>query len=270
MLGLVSVFVSGPVIAVAVAGDGRLPAAPCLGEFARCQPAGDCTMSMASCGSCGAGEYLCPSDQTTCVKTAADYATCPGIKGTHLDMTLGTEQRLDYIVAHTDLTTQIRQLQNSAPEIPHLGIPAYQWLNDDQHGVGRAQLPSPNPTTPGTPARATVLPNGCALGATWSHQTLHAAGQVLGTEARGLHNGFLDSDPERSIGCNGCGLTLYAPNLNLARDPRWGRAQETCEYHATHRRVPVCLTRVCLRAEACVGLCYHRRGGSAPHGRAGP
>ena len=46
-------------------------------------------------------------------------------------------------------------------------------------------------------------------------------------EARGLHNGFLDSDPGgRQMKCNGCSLTLYAPNLNLARDPRWGRVQE--------------------------------------------
>ena len=48
-----------------------------------------------------------------------------------------------------------------------------------------------------------------------------------GQEARGLHNGFLASDPDgRQMGCNGCSLTMYAPNLNLVRDPRWGRAQE--------------------------------------------
>jgi beta-glucosidase len=94
---------------------------------------------------------------------------------------------------------------------------------------------------------ATVFPNGCALGATWSKETLKAVGEVLGIEARGVHNGLLNEDPSRSIGCNGCGLTLYrlapnhaalmfpnsvyslftlySPNLNLARDPRWGRAQ---------------------------------------------
>lgn len=68
------------------------------------------------------------------------------------------------------------------------------------------------------PVRATVFPNGCALGATWSTETLHEVGRVLGTEARGVHNGITDS--QRSVECNGCGITLYAPNLNLVRDPR--------------------------------------------------
>ena len=186
----------------------------CAGEFTRCPSTGECTTSASSCGRCKAGEYLCPSDQATCVSSAAAYISCPNVKGTHLDWTLGVEQRLDYLVAHTNLATQVSQLSNTAPEIVHLGIPSYQWLNDDQHGVAR------------TPARATVFPNGVALGATWSVDTLHAVGRIIGTEARGLHNGFLASDPTRSMRCNGCSLTMYAPNLNLVRDPRWGRAQE--------------------------------------------
>ena len=96
-----------------------------------------------------------------------------------------------------------------------MGIPKYQWLNDDQHGVAR------------TTANATVFPNGCGLGATWSPGTLYDVGRIVGSEARGLHNGFLAADPSgREMNCNGCGLTMYAPNLNLVRDPRWGRAQE--------------------------------------------
>ena len=185
----------------------------CLGEFTAC-PTGECTMSNTTCGRCAAGHYLCPSDQTTCVASAAAYADCPGMAGTHLDASLSAEQRLDYLVAHVPLADQIAQLQNRAPELVTFGIPAYQWLNDDQHGVGRA------------PARATVFPNGCGLGATWSPATLHEVGRVVGEEARGLHNGFLAADSARSLDCNGCGLTLYAPNLNLVRDPRWGRAQE--------------------------------------------
>ena len=76
------------------------------------------------------------------------------------------------------------------------------------------------------------MPNGCALGATWSKKTLHDVGAVIGLEARGLHYGFLHVTPEggynaRTPDCNGCGISLYAPNLNLVKDPRWGRAQET-------------------------------------------
>jgi len=199
---------------------------PCLGEFTRCPDSGVCTMSSHWCGAksgCKRGQYLCPSDSRTCVDSAADYAKCPGIKGTHLDWTLGTEARLDFLVAHTSLSAQIGQLHNTAPELLELGVPEYQWLNDDQHGVAR------------TPARATVFPNGVGLGATFSHATLRAVGAVVGREARGLHNGFLASDPRRrQMTCNGCGLTLYAPNLNLVRDPRWGRAQEVYGEDPTH------------------------------------
>ena len=113
---------------------------PCLGEFTRCPDSGVCTMSSHWCGAksgCKRGQYLCPSDSRTCVDSAADYAKCPGIKGTHLDWTLGTEARLDFLVAHTSLSAQIGQLHNTAPELLELGVPEYQWLNDDQHGVAR-------------------------------------------------------------------------------------------------------------------------------------
>jgi beta-glucosidase len=107
------------------------------------------------------------------VADAAAYASCPGMVGTHLDASLGVEQRLDYLVAHVPLADQIAQLRNTAPELTAFGIPSYQWLNDDQHGVAR------------TPARATVFPNGCALGATFSAATLHSVGRIIGEEARG-------------------------------------------------------------------------------------
>lgn len=218
------------------------PPKPCLGEFTRCPDSGVCTMSTRWCGAksaCKPGQYLCPSDSMTCVDTAADYVHCPGFKGTHLDWTLDAEARLDYLVAHANLSVQISQLQNTAPEMVELGIPAFQWLNDDQHGVAR------------TPARATVFPNGVALGATFSHQTLRAVGGVIGSEARGLHNGFLASDPTgRQMRCNGCGMTIYAPNLNLVRDPRWGRAQEVYGEDPLHMSELVVQVRVhaCARA----------------------
>ena len=74
----------------------------------------------------------------------------------------------------------------------------YQWLNDDQHGVGR------------TAVKATVLPNGCALGATWDPALIRAAGAAIATEARAVHRLYL-SQNDRGAKCNGCGVTLYAP-----------------------------------------------------------
>ena len=61
------------------------------------------------------------------------------IQDTHLDWTLGIEQRLDYLIKHTDLQTRVAQMQNGAPALPDLGIPFYQWLNDDQHGIARTK-----------------------------------------------------------------------------------------------------------------------------------
>lgn len=128
----------------------------CLGQFAPCSSTGACTMSASTCGGCKSGQYLCPSDQQTCVDGADSYHLCPNLKGTHLDAILTVEERVDYVIAHTSLDEQVAQLSNNAPAIPHLGIPMYQWLNDDVHGVGRA---GPN---------ATILPDGCGMGATWS------------------------------------------------------------------------------------------------------
>lgn len=191
-------------------------AVECVGQFAPCaRPSQACSMNATRCAGCKAGQYVCPSDQKTCVDGPAGYARCPGLAGTHLDHTLPLEQRIDYILNHTTLDEQIAQLQTRAPAITHLGIPSYNWLNDDVHGVGRAGI------------KATILPDGCGLGATWSRKLLLAAGRVLGEEARAAQRWFLDNSDDRGASINGAGLTIYGPNLNLVRDPRWGRGQET-------------------------------------------
>ena len=200
----------------------------CLGEYVACPNVNVCVMDIKDCGSCESSglpnnnqqQYVCPfimdgSSKKTCVSGAANYTNCPGLKGTHLDHTLSETARLDYLSSKTTLDEKILQMTNAAPELYSLGIPEYNWLNDDQHGVAR------------TTANATVFPNGVGLGATFDTDLIKQVGFVIGNEARGLHNGFLASDPSgRSMGCNGCGMTMYAPNLNLVRDPRWGRAQE--------------------------------------------
>lgn len=193
----------------------------CLGEYAWCNATGSC--SLTDCTSCSAGEYRCPLPDTThippratCVKGAAGYLTCPKMAGTHFDTTLSLSQRLDYLVSHTTLEEQAAQLQaDSAPPLARLGIPAYNWLNDDVHGVANSD--------------GTIFPNGVSLGMSWDRDLLHEVGRAIGTEARGSHNGFVHAGT-RGTGdmwaWNGVGITLYAPNMNLVRDPRWGRAQE--------------------------------------------
>jgi len=84
-------------------------------------------------------------------------------------------------------------------------------LNDDVHGVRQAH--------------GVTFPNGCGLGATWSPDALRTVGKTMAVEARADYN-FNTASGNRGQQCNGCGITMYGPNMNLVRDPRWGRAQE--------------------------------------------
>ena len=188
-------------------------ASACVGEFSVCPSTGACTLI--DCSRCTAGEYRCPRSKD-CVNGAAKYADCPGLDGTHLDWRLGDAARLDYLVAHTAREEQAAQLVNQAPAIAHLGIPAYNWLNDDVHALASGV--------------GTVFPNGNTLGASWSAPLLGEVGGAIGHEARAAHSGFTSAG-NRGVGGgpwsgNGVGLHMYGPNVNLVRDPWWGRAQE--------------------------------------------
>ena len=86
---------------------------------------------------------------------------------------------------------------------PGIALPAYNWLNDDEHGVKQTL--------------ATAFPNGPSLGAGFSVSTMTAIGRAIGTEARSLHNDLVNKS---GFCCNGVGVTAYAPNMNLVHDPR--------------------------------------------------
>ena len=98
--------------------------------------------------------------------------------------------------------------------IPHLGIPAYCWLNDDVHGVNGPH--------------ATIFPDGCGLGATWDKDLMHAVGRAIGSEARADHNGYVHDGDRGTGGENGVGITMYGPNINLVRDPRCAFLSPRC------------------------------------------
>ena len=202
--------------------DGAWPYVPpafpngCLGEFSFCSRSKACVLDSANasaCAVCGAGEYLCP-DWRSCAPSAQAYADCPGIAGSHLDPSLPEEARLDALVARTNLSDWVGQMRTNAPAIPKAAVPAYNWLNDDLHGV--------------MGPHATVFPDGSALGASWSRELLWEVGRAVGTEARGAHAGFTHDgdrgssteDTSGGYGENGMGITLYGPSVNLVRDPR--------------------------------------------------
>jgi beta-glucosidase len=108
------------------------------------------------------------------------------------------------------LDEKVAQLQAAAPAIPRLGVKAYNWWNEGLHGIARNGY-------------ATVFPQAIGLAATWDAQLLQEVGDVVATEARAKYNAVgIDKDHGRYEG-----LTVWSPNVNIFRDPRWGRGQET-------------------------------------------
>jgi len=108
------------------------------------------------------------------------------------------------------LEEKISQMMFNAPAIERLGIPAYNWWNECLHGVGRAGL-------------ATVFPQAIGLAATWNPDLLHRIATAISDEARAKHHEALRRDIRQIYS----GLTYWSPNVNIFRDPRWGRGQET-------------------------------------------
>jgi beta-glucosidase len=119
------------------------------------------------------------------------------------------DQRAAELVARMTLQEKIAQLQSSAPAIPRLGVPAYDWWNEGLHGSARA-------------GHATVFPQAIGLAATWNDALLRQVGDAVSTEARAKYNLAGAGDHPRYHG-----LTIWSPNINIFRDPRWGRGQET-------------------------------------------
>ncbi len=114
------------------------------------------------------------------------------------------------LLGRMTLEEKAAQMQHQAPAIPRLGIPAYDWWSEALHGVARA-------------GRATVFPQAIGLAATWDTNLMHARGR------RHLPGG---PRQVRGLGAEGSreiyeGLTFFSPNINIFRDPRWGRGQET-------------------------------------------
>ncbi|MCG6912382.1 glycoside hydrolase family 3 C-terminal domain-containing protein [bacterium BMS3Abin03] len=127
-----------------------------------------------------------------------------------LDTRLSIEERVNDLVGRLTLEEKISQMMNAAPPIERLGIPAYNWWNECLHGVARAGL-------------ATVFPQAIGLGATWDEELMLRVATTISDEARAKHHNFVKEN-KRFIYQ---GLTFWSPNINIFRDPRWGRGQET-------------------------------------------
>jgi beta-glucosidase len=126
------------------------------------------------------------------------------------DTALPIDVRVSDMVARMTLEEKISQMGFTAPEVKRLGISAHNWWNECLHGLGRA----------GT---ATVFPQAIGLGATWNPDLVHRVAMVTSDEARAKHH----EAQRRDMGQMYTGLTYWSPNVNIFRDPRWGRGQET-------------------------------------------
>ncbi|MBR4868025.1 MAG: glycoside hydrolase family 3 C-terminal domain-containing protein [Clostridia bacterium] len=119
-------------------------------------------------------------------------------------------QKAESLVAQMDLIEKASLLRYNSPGVPRLGIPAYNWWNEGLHGLART----------GT---ATVFPQAIGLAAMFDPKTLEEIGDAVATETRAKFN----ENQKQGVVGRYKGLTLWSPNINIFRDPRWGRGQET-------------------------------------------
>lgn len=134
------------------------------------------------------------------------------ISKSFLNPSLSIEARVNNLVSRLTLQEKVNQMLNAAPAIERLGIPAYEWWNESLHGIGR------------TPYRVTVYPQAIAMAATFDTASLRQMAVYTSDEGRAIFN---DNASKGKYGARYQGLTYWTPNINIFRDPRWGRGQET-------------------------------------------
>jgi beta-glucosidase len=128
----------------------------------------------------------------------------------YLDPAQSLDARISDLIAKLTLEEKVGQMMNAAPAIPRLKIPAYDWWNESLHGVARSGV-------------ATIFPQAIGLGATFDEDLILRISTAISDEARAMYNAAVAQDYHKRYG----GLTFWTPNINIFRDPRWGRGQET-------------------------------------------
>jgi beta-glucosidase len=129
----------------------------------------------------------------------------------YMDPSVPTAERVEDLVSRMTLEEKVSQTVFIAAAIERLGIPAYNWWNECLHGVGRAGI-------------ATVFPQAIGMAASWDAPLVNRVATAISDEARAKHHANLGPDGSSDWYY---GLTFWTPNINIFRDPRWGRGQET-------------------------------------------
>src|SRR5579859_530390 len=128
----------------------------------------------------------------------------------YLDPAQPLDLRVKDLLSRLTLEEKVYQMMNNSPAIPLLHIPEYNWWNEALHGVARSGV-------------ATIFPQPIGMAATFDDSLLHQVATVISDEARAMYNAAMKKDYHAQFG----GLTFWTPNINIYRDPRWGRGQET-------------------------------------------
>ena len=144
------------------------------------------------------------------VATSAAPTRAQEVTPAYKNEALSFEVRVKDLVGRMTLEEKVLQMKDIAPAIPRLDVPEYNWWNEALHGVARSGL-------------ATVFPQAIGLAATWDDSLMFRMATVISDEARAKHHEYLRNNSHQRYQ----GLTFWSPNINLFRDPRWGRGQET-------------------------------------------
>ncbi len=126
------------------------------------------------------------------------------------DPALSPEERAQDLIARMTLAEKVSQMMDNAPAVERLGVPPYNWWNEALHGVARAGI-------------ATAFPQAIGIAATWNEELVFRMANVISDEGRAKHHQALREGDHSKYK----GLTFWSPNINIFRDPRWGRGQET-------------------------------------------
>jgi beta-glucosidase len=127
---------------------------------------------------------------------------------------LPAQERADSLVDVLTNEERIAQLIIDGPAIARAGVPAYMWRNNVLHGLVDNGI-------------STQFPQATGLAATWNTQMMRQVGKICGTEQRAKHNLKVEFDSIKNDSPMNYGLDLWGPNINMLRDSRWGRGQET-------------------------------------------
>jgi len=154
---------------------------------------------------------LCGAFIICSVFSLTAWAQQPAAEALYKNPEIELSRRVDDLVSRMTLDEKVSQLGHTADAVPRLGIPEYNWWNEGLHGVARAGY-------------ATVFPQAIGMAATFDEPLMHETATVISTEFRAKYNA--ERHPDGSTDWYR-GLTVWSPNINIFRDPRWGRGQET-------------------------------------------